>query len=78
MSAALLRCANSCCMLDVKRDETAMKARRKKPKPSYSFKGRPVYTQEQLETFDSRVPNEEGWAKALEKRAAAKTSKANP
>jgi hypothetical protein len=56
----------------------SMRVRKKKPKPAYCFKGRPVYTQEQLETFDSRVPNEAEWAKALEKRAAAKAAKSNP
>ncbi|MCY3017748.1 MAG: hypothetical protein NTW87_01775 [Planctomycetota bacterium] len=51
------------------------KARKKKPAPAYRFKGRRVYTQEQLESFDSRLPNESAWAHELKRRAAAKVAK---
>jgi hypothetical protein len=43
---------------------------KKKPKPAYRLKDRPVYSQEQLETFDSRLPNETAWAQELKRRAA--------
>ena len=50
----------------------AKRNRAKKPAPAYYFKGRPVFTQEQLETFDSCLPNENAWADELRRRAAAK------
>jgi len=51
------------------------KAKARKPAPAYRFKGRPVHTQEQLESFDSRLPNETAWAEELKRRAAAKAGK---
>ncbi|MGD0088529.1 MAG: hypothetical protein ABSE73_01285 [Planctomycetota bacterium] len=51
------------------------KARKKRPAPAYRFKGRPVYTQEQLESFDSGMPNESGWAEELKRRAATRAAK---
>jgi len=51
------------------------KAKKKRPAPAYRFKGRPVYTQEQLENFDSRLPNESAWAEELKRRAATRAAK---
>ncbi|HEY3322474.1 MAG TPA: type II toxin-antitoxin system Phd/YefM family antitoxin [Planctomycetota bacterium] len=39
--------------------------------PAYYFKGRPVYTEEQLASMDSRYPDESAWVEDILKHRKA-------
>lgn len=53
----------------------ATETSKKKPAPAYRLKGRPVYTQEQLEEFPSRLPDESPWVEELKRKAKLRTVK---
>jgi hypothetical protein len=40
-----------------------------RPEPARYFKGRPVYTKEQLAKMDNTLPDESAWVAEIEKRA---------
>ena len=42
----------------------------KRPAPAKYYKGRPVYTKEQLAQMDNTLPDESEWVAEIEKRAA--------
>ena len=45
-----------------------------RPEPARYFKGRPVYTKEQLAQMPRTLPDESEWAAELRKKAAEKKS----
>jgi hypothetical protein len=44
------------------------------PEPAYYFKGRPVYTEEQLASMDSEYPDETSWVEEILKRKRHKAA----